>query len=354
MLETDVGIDWPFAESLAFGSLLREGQSVRLSGEDCGRGTFSQRHAVWWDVSSKTPRQYTPLSSLAKKNAKFSVYDSPLSEFSILGFEYGYSLAMPGILVLWEAQFGDFANGAQVIVDQFISAGESKWARHSGLVLLLPHSYEGQGPEHSNAYLERYLSLCAENNMQIVNLSTPAQYFHVLRKQQIQEFRKPLIIMTPKSLLRHPSARSPIADFYTGTFQTVLEDSERPDKVERLVVCCGHLWYDLASRRRELIAANPRSIAGKTRIIRLEQIYPFPEEALKNLIEESPEIEHFIWAQEEPANRGAWNFLAQRLFDISGEPWLYAGRAESASPASGSHEKHKEELSSLIAQTFGI
>ena len=354
MIETDIGIDWPFAESLAFGSLLSEGQSVRLSGEDCGRGTFSQRHAVWWNVSSKIPQQYTPLSQLARGNAKFSVYDSPLSELSILGFEYGYSLAMPDILVLWEAQFGDFANGAQMIVDQFISAGESKWARHSGLVMLLPHSYEGQGPEHSNAYLERYLSLCAENNMQVVNLSTPAQYFHVLRKQQIQEFRKPLIIMTPKSLLRHPKARSPIADFFTGSFQTVLDDQERPDEVERLVICCGHLWYDLISRRRRLITENPKSPASRTRIIRLEQIHPFPEEALKNLIGESPEAKHFIWAQEEPANRGAWNFLAQRLFGISGEPWFYAGRPESASPASGSHEKHEEELSNLIAQTFGI
>lgn len=353
MIETDVGIDWSFAESLAFGSLLSEGQSVRLSGEDCGRGTFSQRHAVWWDVSSKTPEQYTPLSQLARGNAKFSVYDSPLSEFSILGFEYGYSLAMPEILVLWEAQFGDFANGAQVIVDQFISAGESKWARHSGLVLLLPHSYEGQGPEHSNAYLERYLSLCAENNMQVVNLSTPAQYFHVLRKQQIQKFRKPLIIMTPKSLLRHPGARSPIADFCTENFQTVLDDPERPDEVERLVICCGHLWYDLVSKRRELIAENPQSPASRTRIIRLEQIYPFPEETLRNLIGKSPEAKHLIWAQEEPANRGAWNFLAQRLFDISGESWCYAGRPESASPASGSHGKHEEELSNLIVQTFG-
>jgi len=353
MIETNVGIDWPFAESLAFGSLLREGQSVRLSGEDCGRGTFSQRHAVWWDVSSRSPLQYTPLSQLARGGAKFSVYDSPLSEFSILGFEYGYSLAMPEILVLWEAQFGDFANGAQVIIDQFISAGESKWARHSGLVLLLPHAYEGQGPEHSNAYLERYLSLCAENNMQVVNLSTPAQYFHVLRKQQIQKCRKPLIIMTPKSLLRHPKARSPLTDFYTGRFRAVLEDPERSDKVERLVLCCGHLWYDLISKRGELVAENPKSPASRTRIIRLEQIYPFPKEALEELIKESPEAKFFIWAQEEPANRGAWNFLAQRLFDISGELWLYAGRAESASPASGSHEKHEEELSALIAQIFG-
>jgi len=353
MIETEVGIDWPFAESLAFGSLLREGQSVRLSGEDCGRGTFSQRHAVWWDISSKTPRQHTPLIHLARGNAKFSVYDSPLSELSILGFEYGYSLAIPEILVLWEAQFGDFANGGQIIVDQFISAGESKWARHSGLVLLLPHAYEGQGPEHSNAYLERYLSLCAENNMQVVNPSTPAQYFHVLRKQQIQKFRKPLIVMSPKSLLRHPNARSPITDFCSGSFQTVLDDPEPPEETERLAICCGHLWYNLVSSRRELIAENPKSSARRTRIIRLEQIYPFPEEALRNLIRESPETKSFIWAQEEPANRGAWNFLARRLFDISGEHWLYAGRAESASPASGSHKKHEEELSNLIAETFG-
>jgi 2-oxoglutarate dehydrogenase E1 component len=202
------GIDWSFAESLAFGSLLAEGYSVRLSGEDCGRGTFSQRHAVWWDVSSQTPKQHTPLSSMATGKARFSVYDSPLSEFSILGFEYGYSIALPDILVLWEAQFGDFANGAQVIIDQFISAGESKWARHSGLVLLLPHSYEGQGPEHSNAYLERYLSLCAEENMQVANLSTPVQYFHILRKQLHQEFRKTLGFDDPEE--SSPSSRSPI------------------------------------------------------------------------------------------------------------------------------------------------
>ncbi len=188
VVDSGEGVDWSFAESLAFGSLLAEGQSVRLSGEDCGRGTFSQRHAVWWDVSTDTPRQHTPLESLATGSARFSVYDSPLSEFSILGFEYGYSIAIPEILVLWEAQFGDFANGAQVIIDQFVSAGESKWARHSGMVMLLPHTYEGQGPEHSNAYLERYLSLCAEDNMQVANLTTPAQYFHILRKQQHQNF----------------------------------------------------------------------------------------------------------------------------------------------------------------------
>ena len=203
-------MDWAFAESLAFGSLLAEGRSVRLSGEDCGRGTFSQRHAVWWDVSTEKPKEHTPLSSLAKNQARFSVYDSPLSEFSILGFEYGYSIVQPERFCSVEAQFGDFANGAQVIIDQFVAAGESKWARHSGLVMLLPHAYEGQGPEHSNAYLERYLSLCAEENLQVVNLTTPAQYFHLLRKQLHQDFRKPLIVMSPKSLLRHPEATIPV------------------------------------------------------------------------------------------------------------------------------------------------
>jgi len=349
-LDTGVGIDWSFAESLAFGSLLAEGHSVRLSGEDCGRGTFSQRHAVWWDVSSETPRQHTPLSSLASGRARFSVYDSPLSEYSILGFEYGYSIAQPEILVLWEAQFGDFANGAQVIVDQFISSGESKWARLSGMVLLLPHGYEGQGPEHSNAYMERYLSLCAEENMQIVNLTTPAQYFHILRKQQIQDFRKPLIIFSPKSLLRHPEARSEFSELTSGYFHTVLDDPETPDKVDRIVLCSGHLWYDLIARRREI------EFSG-TRIIRLEQLYPFPESSLKKIIGEigdKPGVTDLIWAQEEPENRGAWSFLAHKLEQITGESWSYAGRAASASPATGSHEEHEEEKKYLINLALGI
>ena len=349
-VDTGTGIDWSFAESLAFGSLLAEGHSVRLSGEDCGRGTFSQRHAVWWDVSSETPRQHTPLSSLAAGKARFSVYDSPLSEYSILGFEYGYSIAQPEILVLWEAQFGDFANGAQVIVDQFISSGESKWARLSGMVLLLPHGYEGQGPEHSNAYMERYLSLCAEENMQIVNLTTPAQYFHVLRKQQIQDFRKPLVIFSPKSLLRHPEARSEFSELTTGRFQTVLDDPETPDKVERIVLCSGHLWYDLIARRREIDAT-------RTRIIRLEQLYPFPESSLKRIIGDIGDttgVTDLIWAQEEPENRGAWSFLALKLEQITGESWIYAGRAASASPATGSHEEHEEEKKNLINLALGI
>jgi 2-oxoglutarate dehydrogenase E1 component len=353
-MESGEGIDWSFAESLAFGSLLTEGYSVRLSGEDCGRGTFSQRHAVWWDVDSETPRQYTPLSSLAEDKARFSVYDSPLSEFSILGFEYGYSITVPDALVLWEAQFGDFANGAQVIIDQFVSAGESKWARHSGLVMLLPHAFEGQGPEHSNAYLERYLTLCAEDNLQVANLTTPAQYFHILRKQQHQNFRKPLILMTPKSLLRLPVARSSLKDLASGRFETVLDDYAEIPRPERMVVCSGHLWYDLDSRRRELVSADPDGPAAATVIIRLEQIYPFPEKRLSEMIAAKAGVKTWIWAQEEPANRGAWTFAAPRLAAITGSQWIYAGRPPSASPATGSHGKHIEERDSLISEALGL
>ncbi len=356
-VESGTGIDWSFAESLAFGSLLAKGHSVRLSGEDCGRGTFSQRHAVWWDVSTETPRQHTPLESLAAGKARFSVYDSPLSEFSILGFEYGYSIAQPEILVLWEAQFGDFANGAQVIVDQFISSGESKWARLSGMVLLLPHGYEGQGPEHSNAYLERYLSLCAEDNMQVVNLTTPAQYFHVLRKQQIQGFRKPLILFSPKSLLRLPEARSPFAELTSGRFHTVLDDPESPKKTENIILCSGHLWYELISARRAAIDEGSSSQAARTKIIRLEQLYPFPKETLSKLIGISVDegaVKRFIWAQEEPANRGAWSFLALKLAEITKNPWIYTGRPASASPATGSHDEHEEERKELISQALGM
>ncbi len=346
-------IDWSFAESLAFGTLLAEGRSVRLSGEDCGRGTFSQRHAVWWDVSTDAPKQHTPLASLATKKARFSVYDSPLSEFSILGFEYGYSTVQPEILVLWEAQFGDFANGAQVIIDQFVAAGESKWGRHSGLVMLLPHAYEGQGPEHSNAYLERYLSLCAEDNMQVVNLTTPAQYFHALRKQLLQEYRKPLIVMSPKSLLRHPDARSSFKELTSGSFQCVLDDPNPPEKSERVVLCSGHVWYDLVETRDKVMTTNPDSPAASTRIIRLEQFYPFPEEGLTELLK-SIDGQTYIWAQEEPANRGAWTFLVSRLAQITGTQWIYAGRPASASPAAGSHEQHTEEKDSLVAKALGI
>ena len=349
-VESGQGIDWAFAESLAFGSLLKDGYSVRLSGEDCGRGTFSQRHAVWWDVSSKTPKQHTPLEKLAKSPVRFSVYDSPLSEFSVLGFEYGYSIASPSSLILWEAQFGDFANGAQVIIDQFVSAGESKWARHSGLVMLLPHAFEGQGPEHSNAYLERYLSLCAENNMQVANPSTPAQYFHVLRKQMHQTFRKPLILMTPKSLLRLPEARSGTAEFVSGSFKVILSDPEAPKNPETIVLCSGHVFYDLAAGR----AQNPDSPAAKTMLLRIEQLYPFPEDALKKALSGIESAKRFVWAQEEPANRGAWSFIRPLLTIASGRDWEYAGRPVSASPATGSHEMHVQEREALIAKALGL
>lgn len=345
VIESGEGLDWAFAESLAFGTLLLEGRSVRLSGEDCGRGTFSQRHAVWWDISSETPRQYTPLTALARNEATFTVYDSPLSEFSILGFEYGYSIAQPEILVLWEAQFGDFANGAQVIIDQFVSAGESKWARHSGLVMLLPHAYEGQGPEHSNAYLERYLSLCAENNIQVVNLTTPAQYFHVLRKQLHQEFRKPLIIMTPKRLLRLPEARSSLTELTSGCFHCVLDDGVNKD-AERLILCSGHIWYDL-------IEARGKGKINNTRILKLEQFYPFPGEELYKLISASKSAKHFLWVQEEPKNRGGWSFLNPLLKELTGRDWKYIGREASASPATGSYEKHQSEKEQILSEALG-
>jgi 2-oxoglutarate dehydrogenase E1 component len=293
------------------------------------------------------------LESLASDGARFSVYDSPLSEFSILGFEYGYSIVQPEILVLWEAQFGDFANGAQVIIDQFVSAGESKWARHSGLVMLLPHGYEGQGPEHSNAYLERYLSLCAEDNMQVVNITSPSQYFHVLRKQLHQDFRKPLVVMSPKSLLRLPEARSCFNELTAGYFKCVLDDPEPPAETETLVICSGHVWYDLNAARKEAGDSDKDSPAGRTRILRLEQLYPFPEETLAEAIRAAG-ASRFVWAQEEPENRGAWTFVSSRLAGITGSPWEYAGRKASASPAAGSHGMHLEERNTLVAKALGI
>jgi 2-oxoglutarate dehydrogenase E1 component len=348
-IEERKGIDWAFAESLAFGSLLTEGYHVRLSGEDCGRGTFSQRHARWWDISVENPDSYVPLKHLEKEPGTemgvFSVYDSPLSEFSVLGFEYGYTLAMPRVLVLWEAQFGDFANGAQTIIDQFISSGEQKWFRSSGLVLLLPHGYEGQGPEHSNAYLERYLSLCAEDNMQVCNLTTPSQYFHVLRKQMIQPFRKPLILMTPKSLLRHKSAVSDLQDMEQGKFQTVLDDSESYRDAEILLLCSGKVYYDLLERREKTADTN---IA----ILRLEQISPFPEEQLKKNLEAYTNLKQLRWVQEEPGNKGAWTYVSEKLNRLGRRKWNYVGRDPSASSSTGAHEKNSEEKEDFLSKAF--
>ena len=351
MFQSGEGFDWATAEALAFGSLVAEGQGVRLSGQDSGRGTFSQRHAVW--VDQQTGQKYIPLTSVGP--ARFEVRDSPLSEFGVLGFEYGYSLADPKTLVLWEAQFGDFANGAQSIIDQFVAGGEAKWLRASGLVMLLPHGFEGQGPEHSSARLERYLQLCAEDNLQVANCTTPANYFHILRRQMRRDFRKPLVMMTPKSLLRHKLAVSSVTDF-TGDshFRRILSDLSPPAEGEthRLVLCSGKLAYELMEARD---AAGDLGVE----ILRIEQLYPFPSEPLLKRLRAMPKLSDLIWAQEEPKNNGAWLFvedLLEQCLAESGRPGMrpqYAGRDASASPATGLAKRHAAEQAALIAAALG-
>jgi len=351
MFTSGEGFDWATAEALAFGTLVREGWGVRLSGQDSGRGTFSQRHAVW--VDQKSAQKYIPLQHVP--GGRFEVRDSPLSEFGVLGYEYGYSIADPRTLVLWEAQFGDFANGAQVIIDQFIAAGEAKWLRASGLVMLLPHGYEGQGPEHSSARPERFLQLCADDNMQVANCTTPANYFHILRRQMLRDFRKPLVIMTPKSLLRHKLAVSSAADF-TGEshFKRILSDPNPPrdEDVQRLVLCSGKVAYDLFEARD---ATGDRNTA----IVRIEQLYPFPSEPLTVRLERMSNLETVVWAQEEPKNGGCWTFVEpyveQCLAEAGIRPQrpLYAGRTASASPATGLAKRHASEQAALIAEALG-
>ncbi len=353
-IETGEGIDWATGEALAFGTLVAEGTPVRLSGQDCGRGTFSQRHAVF--VDQENEKKYIPLANIKPGQANFEIIDSPLAEASVLGFEYGYSLAEPHCLVLWEAQFGDFANGAQVIIDQFIAAGESKWLRMSGLGMLLPHGYEGQGPEHSSARLERYLQLCAEDNMQVVNCTTPASYFHVLRRQMRRKIRKPLIVMTPKSLLRHKLAVSKLADFGPGSsFHRVLFDGSGigPDEtIKRVVLCSGKVYYDL------LEARDDRKLNDDVVIIRLEQLYPFPAQSLADDLGRFKQAQ-VVWCQEEPANMGAWFFVAPHIEEVmgklnmSGRP-RYAGRAAAASPATGLASRHAKEQARLIAEALSL
>jgi len=351
MFESGAGFDWATAEALAFGTLLRENHPVRLSGQDSGRGTFSQRHAVWVDQSDG--HKFIPLTQVGP--ARFEVRDSPLSEFGVLGFEYGWSLADPQTLVLWEAQFGDFANGAQVIIDQFIAAGEAKWLRASGLVLLLPHGYEGQGPEHSSARPERFLQLCAEDNMQVANCTTPANYFHLLRRQMHRDFRKPLVVMTPKSLLRNKSAVSSLGDFAGEShFMRILSDPSPPkdSDVKRLVLCTGKLSY-------ELIEARDKAGDATTSIVRIEQLYPFPGEALLARLKRMTNLEEVIWAQEEPQNQGYWAHVAPRIERRLGEAGLkpkrpvYAGRSPAASPATGLAKRHAAEQAALIADALG-
>jgi len=352
MFRGGAGFDWATAEALAFGSLVQEGCHVRLSGQDSGRGTFSQRHSVW--VDQKTARKYIPLTHVPGEG-RFEVRDSPLSEFGVLGFEYGYSITDPRTLVLWEAQFGDFANGAQVIIDQFIAAGEAKWLRASGLVMLLPHGYEGQGPEHSSARPERYLQLCAGDNMQVAYPTTPANYFHILRRQMRRDFRKPLVIMTPKSLLRHKLAVSTLADFSGDShFKRILSDPNAPAdaEVKRLVLCSGKLAYDLFEARDK---AGDRSTA----IVRIEQLYPFPSEPLTARLARMTGLEDVVWAQEEPRNNGYWTFVEPFIEACLQEAGVrvqrarYAGRQSAASPATGLAKRHVAEQADLIADALG-
>jgi 2-oxoglutarate dehydrogenase E1 component len=346
-LTKDGTLDWAFAEALAFGSILLEGIPVRLSGQDSARGTFSQRHLVWWDTEALLPQPYTPLANLSPSQGRFSVYDSPLSEYSILGFEYGHALGQPQSLVMWEAQYGDFSNGGQVIIDNYVAAGEAKWGTISGIVLLLPHGFEGQGPEHSSAHLERFLMLCARNNIQVCNCTTPAQYFHLLRRQIKRSFRKPLIVMTPKSLLRHPRALSALADLSRGEFHEVLDDPAPPAKPRRLLLCSGKIFYDLLKARED-------SGDSSTVIVRVEQLYPFPAKILEGVLESYRSVRERIWVQEEPRNRGAWTFIKERLAqELPNISVTYVGRGEAASPATGSHQVHVREQEEILQEALG-
>lgn len=334
-IESGKGLDWGIGEALAFGTLINEGVPVRLSGQDCRRGTFSHRHAAI--VDSVTNQRHIIFSGLETKGAYFHVYDSPLSEAAVLGFEFGYSLDAPYALVLWEAQFGDFVNGAQSIIDQFLVSSESKWQRSSGLVLLLPHGYEGNGPEHSSARVERFLQSCAEDNIQVANITTPAQFFHALRRQVKRSFRKPLVVMTPKSLLRLPAAQSTLDEFTSGTFVEVLDDTTvDPSKVRRVILCSGKVYYDLLAKRKPDVA-----------LIRLEQMYPFPEALLLRILERYGKTKEFVWVQEESQNMGAWSFVEPRLRAM-GYQFHYIGRDASASPAVGSHKVHEREQKELV------
>ncbi|MGH6785719.1 MAG: 2-oxoglutarate dehydrogenase E1 component [Novosphingobium sp.] len=356
MFASGAGFDWATGEALAFGALLSEGYGVRLSGQDSGRGTFSQRHAVWVDQTDE--HKYIPLGTLP--HGRFEVHDSPLSEYGVLGFEYGYASADPKSLVLWDAQFGDFANGAQIIIDQYIAASEAKWLRANGLVLLLPHGYEGQGPEHSSARLERFLQLCAQDNIQVCNITSPANYFHVLRRQMHRPFRKPLVIMTPKSLLRHPLARSEASEFVgEAHFKRILSDKNgaADEDTKRVVLCSGKVALDLMEAR------DAAEVEG-TQIIRIEQLYPFPGEPLAARLAKMPKLEDVVWCQEEPKNNGAWFFVEPEIEQALGEARCpercgvararFAGRVASASPATGLAKRHEAEQGALIGNALGL
>ncbi|HYF35428.1 MAG TPA: 2-oxoglutarate dehydrogenase E1 component, partial [Prosthecobacter sp.] len=349
-IESGEGIDWAYAESLAFGSLLTDGLGVRLSGQDVRRGTFSQRHCVFYDTETRD--RYIPLQNLLPEQGRFCVYNSLLSEAAVLGFDYGYSLLAPNVLICWEAQFGDFVNGAQVIIDQFICSAESKWQRPSHITLLLPHGYEGQGPEHSSARLERFLQNSAGRNWQVCNFTTPAQYFHALRRQMKRTTRKPLIVMTPKSLLRHPRCVSKLSDMAEGsTFKEILDDEHLlgpAERVTRLILCSGKVYYDLLEFRE----ANKIKNAA---IIRVEQLYPLHEELLRQIVAKYPRAQKkWVWCQEEPRNMGAFTYIRNRLSDISGHLVRYAGRERGSSPAAGSKAIHTLEQQKLVEDAFSV
>ena len=345
-------IDWATAEALAFASLLADGYGVRLSGQDVGRGTFSQRHSVL--RNQKDNSRYVPLNNISNNQKQFEVVDSFLSELAVLGFEYGYSLVEPNTLTLWEAQFGDFANGAQVVIDQFIASGERKWRRASGLVMLLPHGYEGQGPEHSSARLERYLQLCGEDNMQVLNCSTPANYFHALRRQLKRDFRKPLIIMTPKSLLRNKMCVSKLSDMAEQTaFRRVIKDPDlnlKDKNIKKVVICSGKVFYDLKEKRD---IENKGNIA----LVRIEQLYPFPYDDLQEILSNYENLNDVVWCQEEPANQGAWFSHRHRIqrvldrFDTKREITLVS-RPAAAAPAVGMMKLHLKQQSNLVEEAL--
>lgn len=351
----DIPVDWGMGEHMAFASLVASGYPVRLSGEDCGRGTFTHRHAVIHDQNREKfdTGTYVPLQNVADNQAPFVVIDSILSEEAVLAFEYGYASNDPNTLVIWEAQFGDFANGAQVVIDQFIASGEVKWGRVNGITLMLPHGYEGQGPEHSSARLERFMQLSADTNMQVVQPTTASQIFHVLRRQMVRNLRKPLVIMTPKSLLRAKDAASPLSEFTKGSFQTVIpenkeEINKKADKVKRIIACSGKVYYDLAKKREE-------KGADDTVILRVEQLYPFPHKAFAAELKRYPNVTDIVWCQDEPQNQGAWFFVQHYIHEnmLEGQKLGYSGRAASASPAAGYSHLHQEQQKALVDGAFG-
>jgi 2-oxoglutarate dehydrogenase E1 component len=348
----DINVDWGMGESMAYASLVASGYPVRLSGEDCGRGTFVHRHAVLHDQARERWDEgtYVPLQHIAENQAPFVVIDSLLSEEAVLGFEYGYAAAEPNTLTIWEAQFGDFVNGAQVVIDQFIASGEVKWGRVNGLTLMLPHGYEGQGPEHSSARLERFMQLAADNNMQICQPTNASQIFHLLRRQMVRQFRKPLIIFTPKSLLRNKDATSPLSEFTKGEFRTVIgpgKDELDGDKVKRVIACSGKVAYDLIRKREE-------KKANDVAIVRVEQLYPFPHKAFATEMKRFPNATEVVWCQDEPQNQGAWFFIQHQIHEnmTEGQKLGYAGRPASASPAVGYAHLHQEQQKALLDQAY--